>query len=422
MIVRTNEQTTRKGQIVVFVAFSMVALIGFLALSLDGGALLSERRHAQAAADAAALAGASHLYYEYWVSSGVDQAGAETAAKAAAARNGYTTGGTITNVEVYNPPISGYYIGRAGYVEVVVTYNYPRGFSSLLGSGTIEVKARAVALGSPIAADVGILVLDPSAKDALSIGGGGTISVSDTPIVVNSTDPEGTIVNGGTTVTAPDYDLTGNYTTTGGSTLIGDVHLNRPPVVDPFQFLPEPDPSTMVIQERKKLQETQNSLVLYPGVYKGGINVTGTGSVYLMPGIFYMQDGGFAFSGQGNLTGYGVLIYSSPGAGNSDGISIAGQGVITLTGMTSGIYQGMTFWQDRTSTVTGTISGTSGLTSITGTFYFANAHLNVSGNGGIVNVGSQYVSRTLSVSGNGTINLQWTPYTVGRRRMVTLVE
>ena len=423
MIVCTKKLSTqRPGQIVIFVAFSMVALIGFLALSLDGGALLSERRHAQATADAAALAGAGQLYYDYWIYSGIDPYGATQSAKLAAARNGYSDDLVTSKVEVYNPPISGPYIGRAGYVEVIVTYYHPRGFSSLFGSGNIEVKARAVALGAPIAADVGILVLDPAVKDAFSAGGGVKVNVYDTPIVVNSSHLEGSISSGGSIVTAPDFNLHGNYTTTGGGQFIGDIYVNRPTMEDPFLFLPAPDPSSMVIQSRKKLQETQDSITLNPGVYKGGISVSGVGSLYLMPGIYYMDGGGFSFSGQGSLYGDGVLIYSSPGNGNSDGISVSGQGQITLTGMKSGIYQGMTFWQDRTSNVTGNISGTSGTTSITGTFYFAGAQLNVSGNGGVVNVGSQYVSNRLAISGNGTINIQWNPFTVGRRRMITLVE
>ncbi len=423
MIRNGSRSSQRKGQVVIFVSFAMVSLVGFLALSLDGGALLSERRHAQSVADSAALAAASELYYDYWVKSGIDPTGTDAAAKAAAARNYYYNDGTTSKVQVWNPPISGYYVGRAGYVEVRVTYYHPRGFSNIFDSGNVVVQARAVALGAPIAADVGILVLDPSVKDAFSAGGGVTVNVTDTPIIVNSTNIEGTIVNGsGTTVSAPDYYLTGNYTTVGGGQLLGDVHLNRPPTVDPFLFLPPPDPSTMTIQSRKKLQTTQDSLVLYPGVYKGGISVSGVGSLYLMPGIYYMDSGGFGFTGQGSLYGDGVLIYTSPGNGNADGISITGQGSVYLTGMKDGIYQGMTFWQDRNATVTGTISGNSGTTNITGTFYFAGAQLNISGNGGAVNVGSQYVSNTLAVSGNGTINVQWTPYTVGRRRLITLVE
>src|SRR5262249_58730641 len=107
--------------------------------------------------------------------------------------------------------------------------------------------------------------------------------------------------------------------------------------------------------------------------------------------------------------------------GNSDGISVTGQGSISLSGMTSGIYQGMTFFQDRTSTVTGNISGTSGTTNITGTFYFAGALLNITGNGGVVNLGSQYISNQLNLGGNRGRNNPWNPHTGGPQRAHRLV-
>src|SRR5262249_2518139 len=97
---------------------------------------------------------------------------------------------------------------------------------------------------------------------------------------------------------------------------------------------------------------------LQPGVYKGGISVSGTGNLTLSPGVYYMDGGGFSFSGQGSLTGNGVMIYNAPGNGNSDNISVSGQGSINISAPTSGIYQGVTFFQDRTSSVGGSVSGT----------------------------------------------------------------
>lgn len=410
----------RRGHIAVFVAASMVAIVGTIAVSLDGGAIMSERRHAHSAADAAALAGACDLYYNFWAYSGKDTPGtAKLAALAAAKENGYVNDGTTTEVVVNIPPQSGFYVGRDGYCEVIVTYNHPRGFSNLFSTGTVPVKARAVAVGMPIAADVGILVLDPDNKDAFSVSA--QIRVDDTPIIVNSTHIEGSIVNSGL-AQAPEFDLTGGYAEIGGGEFVGDIYQNRPPTEDPFKYLPEPDPSAMVVRRNNKLQETQSTLNLLPGVYKGGINVSGVGSLNLAPGIYYMENGGFAFTGQGTLRGEGVLIYTNPGNGNSDGISVSGQGSVYLTGMTSGIYQGMTFWQARESTVTGSVSGTGAGTYIAGTFYFAGAHLAVSGNGGAVNLGSQYVSNTLAVTGNGIVDIQWDPFSVGRRRVITIVE
>ena len=93
-----------------------------------------------------------------------------------------------------------------------------------------------------------------------------------------------------------------------------------------------------------------------------------------------------------------------------------------LSGMTEGIYKGITFWQDRTSTVTGSVSGTGGKTDITGTFYFAGALLKITGNGGVANIGSQYISNQLNLGGNGGINIDWRPDTVAQKRSIYLVD
>jgi hypothetical protein len=90
--------------------------------------------------------------------------------------------------------------------------------------------------------------------------------------------------------------------------------------------------------------------------------------------------------------------------------------------MTTGPYKGITFFQDRNSNVTGNISGTGGQTSITGTFYFAGALLKITGNGGVADIGSQYISDTLNLGGSGGVNINWSPTTVAQKRNLYLVE
>ena len=116
------------------------------------------------------------------------------------------------------------------------------------------------------------------------------------------------------------------------------------------------------------------------------------------------------------------MIYNAPGNGNAGGIGVSGLGSMILSGPTSGPYAGITFFQDRASTVTGNVQGAGGATSITGTFYFAGALLNVSGNGGVSNLGSQYISNDLTLGGNGGININWNPYNVARKPSIFLVE
>lgn len=58
---RDNFQKFEKGQVIIIVALGLVALIAMAALIVDGAIIMSHRRTAQAAADAAALAGAEYL-------------------------------------------------------------------------------------------------------------------------------------------------------------------------------------------------------------------------------------------------------------------------------------------------------------------------------------------------------------------------
>ena len=417
------QRERRRGTVAVMGAVCMVAVVGILALSLDGGNLLSERQRAQATADAAALAAACDLYDNYWSYSGDDVGGsAKASALATAKANGYANDGKLSKVTVNIPPAAGDYIGRRGYVEVITEYNQDRAFSAIFGTGALPVRGRAVALGAPVAADVGILVLDPTSRSSFNAQGSGLTKVEGTPVVVNSNHSEAAIAGGGGTVSADQFVIKGGYSTSGGGIFEGPIYTGRPPMQDPLSDLPVPNPANMTPQSNRKVQYTSGEVNLQPGVYKGGISVSGTGSLKLAPGIYYMDGGGFSFSGQGSLIGEGVMIYNAPGNGNADGIDVSGQGSMIISGPTSGIYKGVTFFQDRTSTVTGNVQGTGGATNITGTFYFAGALLNISGNGGVANMGSQYISNQLNLGGNGGINIGWRPEKVAQKRSIYLVE
>jgi hypothetical protein len=423
MLLRSPQSgARRRGISLVLVVVSLVAILGVLALSLEGGLLLSERRTAQSTADAAAMAAAADFYYNWYTNFGSDpQSTAYNSAMYTAKQNGYTNDGVNTKVTVNIPPKSGPYTGMPAYAEVIVEYYHTRGFSSLFGTDTVPVRARAVAVGKPNAGEFGILVLDPTGKSAFNAGGGGTITVTNTPIIVDSSSTEGSIANGGTTISAPSYYLAGNYTTAGGGTFYGTMNTNQLAVPDPLADLPVPNPATMTVQSNNKTQLTSGTTILYPGVYKGGISASSTANVIMMPGIYYMDAGGFQFTGQGSLTGNGVMIYNYPGNGAGHDVTIAAGGQVTLTPMTTGIYQGILLFQDRTSNVAATISGGANM-NLTGTFYFAGALLSVTGSGGFDNFGSQYISYDLNVQGTGSINIDWEPNKVAQVRLITIVE
>ena len=89
----------RRGMVLVQLALALSLLMTVLAVGVDLGFLLVERRHAQATADAAALAAASDLYANEH-QQGLDGGTAIASAMGVASANGYTNDGTTSKVMV----------------------------------------------------------------------------------------------------------------------------------------------------------------------------------------------------------------------------------------------------------------------------------------------------------------------------------
>jgi hypothetical protein len=418
----------RRGSVSGFVALCLTLLVAIVAIALDGGMLLSERRHAQAVADAAALAAASDLYL------GNSATTAQQSALTTAAANGYNNdGGTsvitpnLTDVNghpvhgIWSPPISGDHVGDPNYVEVVVQWNQARGFSSIFGSGPIPIRARSVAMGmtAPYSTSA-ILILDTTGSSALNAAGNPNINVN-APITVDSNNSQSLTVGGSSNMIAPVINVTGNFSLSGGAVLTGAVNTGVATTPDPLASLAAPDPNSLTSQSSSTLSLGDGaSHTLSPGVYAGGISISSSTSVTLLPGIYYIQGGGFKLSGSTNLTGNGVMIYNAPLAA-TDQISLSGQGNVTLSPPTSGRYAGITLFQDRNSSVAASITGDSGF-NVTGTFYLAGATLKVTGNSSAALLGSQLISRDLTIGGTANLTVTWDAKKVARKRPVQLVE
>jgi hypothetical protein len=423
-----TNRNKRQGAIAVLVVICLAVLVGVAAIALDGGMALTERRRAQEVADAAALAAAADLFAHYQTNHGQDVNGtAAASALSIAAANGYSNDGTHSIVTVRvspappvqsDPTITDFSGNlKPGYAEVTVQFNEPRFFSALWGKGTLPIQVRAVARGTWTVVVNGIMLLDPSGAGALTATGNGSFTVTGAAVVVNSSDIGGAVAKGGATVTAPSFNFAGmpGFSTSGSGLFAGTIQSGMMATPDPLAYLPPPDPGSLPLESSGTLKLNHSQPVtISPGLYIGGIQISGPGSVTLQPGIYYMQGGGFSFSGQGTLVGNGVMIYNAP-MSQTDAINLNGQGAITITPMTTGPYQGISFFQDRTAVAPVNVTG-NGNMHISGTFYAAGASVKITGNSSNDVVGSQFISNDLTLSGNGSISINWNGSTAKTRK------
>jgi hypothetical protein len=409
----------RRGNVCVLVAVLLPVLIGITAIAIDGGVLMDDRQRAQSAADASALAAAGQLFYNWPAGQGLDPLGkAAAAAQSLATENGFPSIQLNVSPAVYaGGPNKGQVI-PAGYAEAIISYGQKRYFSSLYGTTTVAVQARAVARGLWKAGNNGILVLNPTDSGALTDVGNGSLTVVGASLIVDSSASDGGTATGGGTISAPEIDFSGTPGYSGG-TWHGTINSGQPPTPDPLAYLPEPDPSGMTSYNKENMAGHQTDTI-YPGIYRGGISVSGQATLNMQPGIYYMDGGGFSFTGQGSLNAPGVMIVNAPKS-SSDIINVNGNGAVNLSPPTTGTYAGISLWQARSSTNNIDVTG-NGTSTMSGTFYTAHGTLNVSGNGATDVLGSQYISYNLKVNGGGNFSVNWDANLVGRVRYIGLVE
>ena len=396
----------RDGVVLPWLLVCLGVIVSVVAIGLDGGRMMQERRRCQDAADAAAIAAATDMYLTYATSSlpNACRGSSSDAALAAAALFGYSNDQTNSIVTVNIPPTSGTFAGKANYVETIVQSNLNGSFGVTITGQKLVVRARAVAKGRPMA--VGLLALSPTAAGALTLSANATVNLNGAPITVNSSDSAALTTTGSGLAIAGAVNVVGNASLLGLSLNVAAT-TNVDPTPDPLASLATPDQSSMTIQRTSALSYTANAThTLSPGIYQGGITLGGNSTTILQPGIYVVQ-GGLNITGNANVSGSGVVIYNTYTQANpAAAISIATTGTVNLAAPTSGTYQGIALFQDPTATVGVSITGNAS-TQIGGVFYAPSATVSVTGSGTTsANVlGGGILAAKISIGGNSSFTI-----------------
>jgi Flp pilus assembly protein TadG len=392
------------GQTVILAALLFPILLGFLGFAADVGLLSIEKEKLQSAADSAAIAGAAELNYGDWAS----------AAQSAATLNGFTNGANGATVSV-NPsgnatptPLYGSHAGQAGYVEVIVTQNEPTYFMRVFGFSEIPVSVRAVA-GMGTSANC-IYILSGSGT-TVSLSNDAQLNSTSCGLVDDSSGTPAISVSGSANIKASSVSVVGTTSTDNSGSVISPTAMTGiVPVSDPLAYLSPPsytagsctgDPashyqggSSYSVGPGSNYSSTQSgNLVCYTSLTLGGNGNT----VTINPGV-YVVTGSLTFESGTIPGGDGVTFYLT---GNGQ-LTIDNGASFNLSAPTSGTYDGILFYQDRSDSKSASIQGGAS-ESLKGILYFPDAALSI-GNGSSSTFYSPIVANTLTIVGGSTFN------------------
>jgi len=362
----------------ILAALAIIGLVCLTAVSVDGGLAYLDRRSAQNAADAAALAAAlTKVRSGDWLSAGLGRA----------ASNGHNNDGTTNTVELHNPPISGPYSGNNEYIQVVITSQVNTYFAPVVGITEVTNKVEAVARARPGSTEPmflgnAIVSLDPDDCRAFDSGGNSDLEARGGGIHVNSNCHGSAFRQHGNGRVWTDHSIT----VVGGATYDnGDVTPQPSTGASPLPDIIYPNPTCT-----GNAVKTGNTLS--PGTVDGAFPPGGV--THLSPGIFCIT-GDFTMHGNDDITGSGVVLVLQSG-----GITLNGNSYVNLSAPTSGPFAGLLIYLPPGNTSTARINGTND-SRFTGSILAPSAHIILNGTGAADGFNSQVIGNTVEWSGTG---------------------
>jgi hypothetical protein len=439
--------TSERGQALIVIALAAIALFSIVGLAIDGSAKFSDRRHAQNAADTAALAGALGLAngetapcgtYEEW----------ECEALLLAEENGYDD---FTDNEVWvftcDEPLAdrdgaplncGSYEGNPKYLSVIIRSHVKTFFARIFGTTQTTNVVQAVTFtrqGGPMFNGASIASYNPDTSAGCSgsfrIGGNATITLNGGGMWVNSDEPDCAleqqggcpsngapllVINGGGISSAGNENIDFDACVTPLPTITyNNTQLQIPEDVDMPDRPPECNPS----MPGTAYQTGTDTWHIRPGYYTDFPQQSINGDLFgrrqniiMDPGV-YCTDRDISWQGStfSSLDGTsGVTIYVTQGHDFSLNINSP----ISLDASNSGDYQGYLIIAETDFTGSRgscTINGGTYLT-LSGTIFAPYCDVTINGDNNsnsTVNLGTQVIGWNVQINGSSAINFNYLP-------------
>lgn len=404
-----NDESGQAAMVVVI--FLGLFILGFLAIGIDVGYLFHEKRMAQAAADAAAVAAAEEA-------SAGNTSNEQTVANALAKMNGFDPGATVNPATVtLRTPTAGNYAGSSSYIEADVSKPVPTFFLAVFDrqATNLTVSARAVAGGgltSPTcvcleaptgqalnmsnngqlnATQCGVTV-DSSSNNAVGIVGSATLNALSLGTVSSTWDNNSNINNNGL-ITQSTKVIQGIATQCKPALTVPTLPNGLPCYSNPIQGWTAANNYTGIYTLPMSGETTSGGVVCFTS-----LNTSNAASVTFLPGYTYYVQGDFTTGGGAPITGSGVVFYVGGNVNIANGVT-AKLAAPTVNSVPQTLFYAMG------STVT--IQGGS-TSNFSGMVYAPNAAVTLN-NGTGTSLTMDLVANTLSISGGAVLNSYATP-------------
>lgn len=305
--------SSEKGQALILITFGIIALIGFTALAVDGGRALEDRRHAQNAADTAALAAAlAKVKGENYL----------TPALNIAANNGYDNDADSI-VEVKLCSDSGVTCAgvpsdkRSEYIHIKITSTIPTTFMRVLGRNQITNVVEAVAhaqgnfgssSGGPLFNGAAMIATKSgNYNQCFLLNGSANLVIHNSGIYVNCSGSQTLFMNGGAHLGMDAMgQVVGCYKTNGNASydpITCGVNGGVSQTIDETTFatMPTTEPPPACSGNAPPPVVNGNTITYSPGTYSN-ITINSGKTAILTPGL-YCVNGNFILNGNGRLEG-----------------------------------------------------------------------------------------------------------------------
>ncbi len=358
------------GGLVVAFAMSLPVVIGSLGLASDYAMLIKVRGDLQEAADAAAVAGAREISV---AKQNTEQVVSAAQAFASFALTG-DSGATSKTLAGSDLSVEANIIDDFSAVKVDIARNWTPFFAHFIASGITPVKVSATAkfVGS---SNICVLGLSPTTIAGVQLWNSAQLTANDCGVYSNTNSPAGFNVMDSGILKSSLNCVVGGYKTGGAKSVTPTPVTDCPVLEDPLKDRPPPAVGSCDYNGLKVVSQTKE---LMPGVYCGGLTISGTSKVTLSPGVYVIKDGPFVVRDTASvsaektgfyLTGANSLVWFTMGS------------TIDLSAPVQGPLAGLLFFEDhKASGIRLHRLASNNARTLLGTIYLPKSILNIDAN------------------------------------------